>query len=140
MTQHGGETEIERALCQEKGPHGYQTVREQFKNLLGFITGCLSRNIPGIGRTVWVVPPPSNYLNILYLPASLCPVTMEINLLSMKRQRKQSHHSKGSMLGSLAKAWQFNAAIGLVIISLFNIYYKSPDDVFLLHFRNTFCK
>lgn len=28
MTQHGGETERERALCGEKEPHGYQSERD----------------------------------------------------------------------------------------------------------------
>lgn len=46
MTQHGGETERVRALYQDKGPHGYPTVWEEFKNLLGFITPCLSRTRP----------------------------------------------------------------------------------------------
>lgn len=139
MTQHGGELERERALYQEKGPHGYPTVREEFKNLVGFITPCLSRTRPW-KNCISSPPPPPIYLNILYQPASLCPVTMEIKPLSMNRQRTQSHHSKGSLLGSLAKDWYFNATIGLVIIFPFNIYYKLPDNVFLLHFRNIFCK
>lgn len=50
MTQHRGETE-EKGSVQRKGI-AWLSVREGFKNLLGFITPCLSRNIPGLGQTV----------------------------------------------------------------------------------------